>query len=314
MSGEWIKMSTDLSEDPIVIAIAARLHIDEFSVVGRLHRIWSWADRHLADGLALGITTEWIDQYVRLEGFSIALLETGWLVKIEKNRESSMAQIEKEIEKASLLDRERNLLDSFSETFLDSSRFLLDSCGGGDLGGVVFPRFFRFLGGKTTKTKTKTNTNTTPTRVREEKIEKEIEKKIEKALGTEIEKVSSRIEKEEAFSIFWKTYPRKDSKVPAQKAYDKLNPSAELQQQILDAVQRFKGCDQWVREGGKFIPFASTWLNQKRWEDEPMAATPLSNVARMSQQDRRRAISTANGDAWLASTPQFDPNVIYMEH
>jgi hypothetical protein len=146
--------------------------------------------------------------------------------------------------------------------------------------------------------------------VREEQIEKEIEK----APGTEIEKVSSRIEKEEAFSIFWKLYPRKDSKVPAQKAYEKLNPSAELQQQILDAVQRFKGCDQWVREGGKFIPFASTWLNQKRWEDEPMAATPLSNVARMSPQDRRRAISTANGDAWLAGTPQFDPNVIDMEH
>ncbi|MDI9680453.1 hypothetical protein QM334_26830, partial [Burkholderia cenocepacia] len=119
MSGDWIKMSADLSEDPIVIAIAARLGVDEFSVVGRLHRIWSWADRHLADGLALGITPEWIDQFVRLDGFSNALLEVGWLSRIEKG---------------GLLDSQQNLLDSFSETFLDSSRILLDSRVGGGMG------------------------------------------------------------------------------------------------------------------------------------------------------------------------------------
>lgn len=257
MEGDWIKMRTDLSEDPLVIAMAARLHIDEFSVVGRLHRIWSWADRQLTDGLALGITTEWIDQHVRLEGFSNALLEMGWLVKIEKD-----------FEKSSFLDSQQNLLDSFSETFLDSSRFLLENCGGGDLGGVVFPGFFRFLSGRTTKTNTKTKT--TPTRA--SKIEKEIEK-------DEIEKDSSRIEKDEPFSIFWKLYPRKDSKVPAQKAYEKLAPSPNLQQHILDALQKFKVCDQWVREGGKFIPFASTWLNQRRWDDEP----PLPAVATVAR-------------------------------
>ena len=254
MEGDWIKMRTDLSEDPLVIAMAARLHVDEFSVVGRLHRIWSWADRQLTDGLALGITTEWIDQFVRLEGFSNALLETGWLVKIEKD-----------FEKGSFLDSQQNLLDSFSETFLDSSRFLLEKMDGGGLGGVVFPRFFRFLSGRGSKTNTKTKT--TPTRASE--IEKESRKPVEMHFEKEIEKDSSRIEKDESFSFFWKQYPRKDSKVPAQKAYEKLCTSAELQQAILDALQKFKVCDQWVRESGKFIPFASTWLNQRRWEDEP---------------------------------------------
>ncbi|MBU9656088.1 hypothetical protein [Burkholderia cenocepacia] len=310
MSGDWIKMSADLSEDPIVIAIAARLGVDEFGVVGRLHRIWSWADRHLADGLALGITPEWIDQYVRLDGFSNALLETGWLIKIEKNREAPMAQIEK----ASLLDSSQNLLDSFSETFLDSSRILLDSRVGGGMGGVVFPRFFRFLGGKTTKTNTKTKTNPTPTCARESEIEKDRESRIEK----EIKNVPSRIEKTEkddAFSIFWKTYPRKDSKVPAQKAFAKLAPSAELLEQILDALDRFKRCDQWTREDGKFIPFASTWLNQRRWEDESTPSMrPQPQFQRVSAEERRRAISKANGDAWLAETPESDPNVIDMEH
>jgi hypothetical protein len=245
MSGEWIKMQTDLSEDPIVIAIAARLHIDEFSVVGRLHRIWSWADRHLEDGLALGITPSWIDQFVRLEGFSNALLDVGWLSRFEKK---------------SLLDSQQNLLDSFSETFLDSSRFLLDSKFGGDLGGVVFPRFFRFLDGKTTKTNTKTKT--TPTRERE--IEKESRKQFEKD--------SSRIEKEEIFSIFWKAYPRKDSKVPAQKAFEKVCATPDQLQVLLAAIERFKSSEQWLRDAGKYIPFASTWLNQRRWEDETTPA------------------------------------------
>ncbi|MCW3596825.1 hypothetical protein, partial [Burkholderia cenocepacia] len=111
---------------------------------------------------------------------------------------------------------------------------------------VVFPRFFRFLGGKTTKTNTKTKTNPTPTCARESEIEKDRESRIEK----EIKNVPSRIEKTEkddAFSIFWKTYPRKDSKVPAQKAFAKLAPSAELLEQILDALDRFKRCDQWTR-------------------------------------------------------------------
>ena len=293
-------MRTDLSEDPLVIAMAARLHVDEFSVVGRLHRIWSWADRQLTDGLALGVTTEWIDQYVRLQGFSNSLLEVGWLLKIEKG-----------FEKDTILDLQQNLLDSFSETFLDSSRFLLEKCGGGDLGGVVFPSFFRFLGGRTTKTSTKTKTNTTPTRERESEIEKEIEK-TEKP---EIEKGSSRIEKDEAFSIFWKQYPRKDSKVPAQKAYEKLSPDAELQEVILGALMRFKACDQWVRENGKFIPFASTWLNQRRWEDETTPSMqPSVSPQHMTAQDRIKAQNEATRRAYLGVPEQFDARIIDMEH
>lgn len=262
MEGEWIKMRTDLSEDPIVLAIAARLGVDEFSVVGRLHRIWSWADRHLVDGVALGISMEWIDQYVRLEGFSISLLEVGWLTKIEKG---------------SFPDSRKKLLDSFSNTFLESSRFLLE---GGDLGGVVFPRFFNYLQGKTSTTNTKTNTKTNPTSTREKEIEKDSRKQIEKEF--------SRFEKNEAFSIFWKAYPRKDSKVPAQRAFEKVCGTDEQLQVLLQAIEKFKRCEQWTRDGGKFIPFASTWLNQHRWEDEPApASAQRPNFQTRSYHDER---------------------------
>ncbi|MDR5802151.1 hypothetical protein [Caballeronia sp. LZ001] len=175
------------------------------------------------------------------------------------------------------------------------------------MGGVVFPRFFRFLGGKTTKTNTKTKTKTTSTCARENPIEKESRKEIEK----EIEKKPSRIEKEEAFSIFWKNYPRKDSKVPAQKAFEKVVVSEDMLQTVMAGLDKFKVCEQWVRDGGKFIPFASTWLNQRRWEDDPLPASAASRSATSSDaksDSRRNAYEVLTGRS-VARETQF-PEVI----
>lgn len=30
----------------------------------------------------------------------------------------------------------------------------------------------------------------------------------------------------------------------------------------------FKKTESWNKDDGKYIPYAITWLNQKRWEDE----------------------------------------------
>lgn len=80
MAGDWIKMRTDLAEDPAVIAMADRLGIDEFSVVGRLHGFWSWLDRQSRDGQATGVSHGWLDRRVRCDGFAAALVSVGWLV------------------------------------------------------------------------------------------------------------------------------------------------------------------------------------------------------------------------------------------
>jgi hypothetical protein len=79
MAGDWIKMRTDLAEDPAVIAIADRLGIDEFAVVGRLHRFWSWIDRQSRDGRAMGVTHAWLDRHVSCPGFAAAVVAVGWL-------------------------------------------------------------------------------------------------------------------------------------------------------------------------------------------------------------------------------------------
>ena len=70
------------------------------------------------------------------------------------------------------------------------------------------------------------------------------------------------------FESFWKSYPRKDSKTQAKKAFAKVDVPLD---RLLQAVEVQKQTEQWRRDGGQFIPYASTWLNQRRWEDEPPA-------------------------------------------
>jgi hypothetical protein len=79
VAGEWIKMRSDLHDDPAVFRIASILKIDKFSVVGRLHTFWSWIDRHSVDGHVDGAASSDVDEIVRLDGFADALLQVRWL-------------------------------------------------------------------------------------------------------------------------------------------------------------------------------------------------------------------------------------------
>lgn len=71
---------------------------------------------------------------------------------------------------------------------------------------------------------------------------------------------------DEVFSKFWRLYPKKVSKKDAVKAWIKIDP--ELYPKILEALANHMASEGWVKEDGKFIPNAATWLNAERWEDE----------------------------------------------
>lgn len=76
---DWIKMRSNLAEDPRVLALAEYLHIPELHAVGLLFRLWSWADQHSTDGNALSVTSKNLDRMVGVEGFAAALRTVGWL-------------------------------------------------------------------------------------------------------------------------------------------------------------------------------------------------------------------------------------------
>lgn len=69
------------------------------------------------------------------------------------------------------------------------------------------------------------------------------------------------------FNSFWEAYPRKTGKGLAEKAFNKIEGVDELLPHILRAVEKQRSSPQWLKDGGQYIPYPATWLNQRRWED-----------------------------------------------
>jgi len=72
----------------------------------------------------------------------------------------------------------------------------------------------------------------------------------------------------EHFETFWKAYPKKKSKVQAEKDFAKINPNEELLATMLASIELAKKSQDWQKDAGQFIPHPATWLNGRRWEDE----------------------------------------------
>lgn len=72
---------------------------------------------------------------------------------------------------------------------------------------------------------------------------------------------------EEHFEKFWKEYPKKVGKGGARKSWLRISPDGETFNKIMEALRIVKNSPQWHKENGQFIPHATTWLNQTRWED-----------------------------------------------
>lgn len=70
------------------------------------------------------------------------------------------------------------------------------------------------------------------------------------------------------FEKFWKAYPKKTGKSICQRKWKQINPSPQLVESMLTAIENQKQSEQWKKEHGQYIPNPHTWLNQGRWEDE----------------------------------------------
>ena len=75
----------------------------------------------------------------------------------------------------------------------------------------------------------------------------------------------------ELFEAFWQAFPplpdgRKPAKARARKAWNKIRPDRSTVEMMATALRRQKKSEQWQRGIG--IPYASTWLNGRLWEED----------------------------------------------
>lgn len=79
MRRPWIKIEVSTPDKPEICALAKKLRIDADSVVGKLVRLWSWAELSNVDPNDLSVTKEFIDRVCGRKGFAEALIQIGWL-------------------------------------------------------------------------------------------------------------------------------------------------------------------------------------------------------------------------------------------
>jgi len=77
---------------------------------------------------------------------------------------------------------------------------------------------------------------------------------------------SDLLKKYPLFNKFYSLYPKRVSGRKALISFKKINLTNNLLDIILKDIEKKKKCEQW--QENKFIPNPTTYLNQKRWEDE----------------------------------------------
>lgn len=79
MAGDWIKMRSNLWDDPRVARIVDATDTSEAAVVGALYWLWATADQHTEDGVLAGMSLRALDRKTGVQGFGAALVSVGWL-------------------------------------------------------------------------------------------------------------------------------------------------------------------------------------------------------------------------------------------
>ncbi len=76
---------------------------------------------------------------------------------------------------------------------------------------------------------------------------------------------------EERFAAFLEAYPRKTGRMEARDEWMRLWPDQTTVDKIMGGLTEWKRTESWKREGGRYVPSASKWLFDRRWEWCPAA-------------------------------------------
>lgn len=82
---------------------------------------------------------------------------------------------------------------------------------------------------------------------------------------------------DDGFETFWAAYPKKhgDIREACRMYLEAIDTGATLQQ-MLDALEWQKNQDTWMDQGGRYIPSAAKWLQNRAWLQKPIKAAAAS--------------------------------------
>lgn len=83
MAGDWIKMRTNLWDDPRVSKMVDMTDTSEAQVIGALYWLWAMADQHSAEGFLPSLSFKQINRKVGVKGFGEALEAIGWGAELQ---------------------------------------------------------------------------------------------------------------------------------------------------------------------------------------------------------------------------------------
>lgn len=116
--------------------------------------------------------------------------------------------------------------------------------------------------------------------------ETETETRSESEQHTPIAREKTARSAREGFDEFWAKYPRKVARQAALKAWSRIAASVATAD-IMAGLDRARRSEQWLKDGGQFVPHAATWLNGGRWTDDlPVAAGSGPTPAATAQPQR----------------------------
>ena len=76
------------------------------------------------------------------------------------------------------------------------------------------------------------------------------------------------------FDRFYSAYPRRQKRMEAIEAWNKLKPDEALMQVMISAIEKQRIAYDWTPERKRYIPLPASWLNGRRWEDELEISPP----------------------------------------
>ena len=232
MAGDWIKVECVTPDKPEVDMMASQLNIDHDCVVGKLIRLWIWADQQSVSGNGMSVTEKMIDRITFQPGFGSALRLVKWLDgddgalslpnfeqhngqtaktraatnrRVAKSRAKCNAPTVTETEQKALPEKRREEIEKI------------------------------------------TNNNTPP-------AEKGDDKELLKSIWEIYPQIGRGRSSKKQVAAEWKKIKKSDK---------------PTQDEIVNSLRGWITCSEWQRDNGQAIQGVHLWIKNERWEDTP---------------------------------------------